>query len=56
MRKRSKPVTIIGLPVGGLPNIGPVFVSGRYSCGNYKEQQSTMVISATRSTRKKRAK
>jgi hypothetical protein len=26
IRNRSKPVTIIGLPVGGLPNNGPVFV------------------------------
>ena len=26
MRNRSKPVTTYGLPVGGLPNNGPVFV------------------------------
>ena len=26
MRKRSKPVATYGLPVGGLPNNGPVFV------------------------------
>jgi len=26
MRNRSKPVATYGLPVGGLPNNGPVFV------------------------------